>query len=171
MTNDSKFYGKYRGTVLDNVDPLQTGRLMVQVPGVGGLLPSTWALPCLPFTGPGSGFYAVPSIGSLVWVEFEQGNPDYPVWSGCFWGSTADVPALARAGTPGLQQVVVQTEAENMLVLSDTPGPAGGFLLQLSSGAMISVSDAGIVIDNGQGASISLTGPTVTINEGALEVT
>ena len=58
-----------------------------------------------------------------------------------------------------------------MLVISDTPGPEGGFLLQMSSGALISVSDTGIVIDNGQGATIELTGPTVTVNDGALEVT
>jgi uncharacterized protein involved in type VI secretion and phage assembly len=171
MAQEKKFYGKYRGTVLDNIDPMQTGRLLVQVPDIGGDLPSTWALPCMPFAGPGSGSYAVPPVDSMVWVEFEQGDPDYPIWTGCFWDSADDVPDAAFLGTPGLQQVVIQTVAENMLVISDTPGPAGGFLLQTSSGALISVSDTGIVIDNGQGASIMLTGPTVTINEGALEVT
>jgi uncharacterized protein involved in type VI secretion and phage assembly len=163
MPDDKKFYGKYRGTVLDNIDPLQTGRLLVQVPDVAGVLPSTWALPCLPFAGPSSGFYAVAPVGS--------GNPDYPVWTGCFWGSSADVPEYALAGTPGLQQVVVQTFAGNTLLISDTPGPEGGFLLQTLSGALISVSDTGIIIDNGQGATIELTGPTVTVNDGALEVT
>jgi uncharacterized protein involved in type VI secretion and phage assembly len=170
MPDVKKFYGKYRGTVLDNIDPLQTGRLLVQVPDVGGELPSTWALPCLPFAGPGSGFYAVPPIGSIVWVEFEQGDPDYPVWTGCFWGSSAEVPALALAGVPGVQQVVIQTVTGNILMVSDTPGPAGGILLTVGDAA-ISVSDAGIIIDNGQGATIALTGPTVTVNEGALEVT
>lgn len=171
MPDDKKFYGKYRGTVLDNIDPMQTGRLLVQVPDVAGDLPSSWALPCLPFAGTGSGFFAVPAIGSIVWVEFEQGNPDYPVWTGCFWGSSGDVPPLALAGAPGLQQVVVQTEGENTLLISDTPGPTGGFLLQTSSGALISISEAGIIIDNGQGATIALTGPTVTVNDGALAVT
>jgi uncharacterized protein involved in type VI secretion and phage assembly len=170
MPDAKKFYGKYRGTVLDNIDPLKTGRLLVQVPDVSGELPSTWALPCLPFAGPGSGFYAVPPIGSIVWVEFEQGDPDYPVWTGCFWGSSAEVPALALAGVPGVQQVVIQTLAGNMLMVSDTPGPAGGILLAVGD-AVISVSDAGIIIDNGQGATIALTGPAVTVNEGALEVT
>jgi uncharacterized protein involved in type VI secretion and phage assembly len=170
MPDARKFYGKYRGTVLDNIDPLETGRLLVQVPDVGGELPSTWALPCLPFAGPGSGFYAVPPIGSIVWVEFEQGDPDYPVWTGCFWGSSAEVPALALAGVPGVQQVVIQTLTGNMLMVSDTPGPSGGILLAVGD-AVISVSDAGIVIDNGQGATIALTGPAVTVNEGALEVT
>ena len=165
-----KFYGKYRATVLDNIDPLQIGRILVQVPDVSNILPSSWALPCLPFAGIQSGFYAVPEIGSAVWVEFEQGNPDYPVWTGCFWPTAADVPALALAGTPGLQQIVVQTVSMNTLLISDTPGPAGGILLKSSTGALISVSDAGITISNGQGATITMTGPAVTVNEGALEV-
>ena len=98
MPDENSFYGKYRGTVLDNIDPLQSGRLQVEVPDVAGTVPSTWALPCLPFAGTGAGFFAVPPVGSLVWVEFEQGDPDYPIWTGCFWGTAADVPPLALAG-------------------------------------------------------------------------
>ena len=171
MPDENSFYGKYRGTVLDNIDPLQSGRLQVEVPDVAGTVPSTWALPCLPFAGTGAGFFAVPPVGSLVWVEFEQGDPDYPIWTGCFWGTAADVPPLALAGPLGLQQVVIQTTGEAVLALSDTPGPSGGILLQSSSGALISVSDSGIIIDNGQGATITLDGPTVSVNDGALEVT
>jgi uncharacterized protein involved in type VI secretion and phage assembly len=170
MPTAKQFYGKYRGTVLDNIDPLKTGRLIVQVAGVAGLLPSTWALPCLPFAGPLSGWYAVPDIGSTVWVEFERGDPDKPVWTGCFWETTELVPALALAGPDGVQQIVVQTVGLNALMISDVPGPSGGILLQVGD-ALISVSDAGIIIDNGQGASIVMTGPTVTVNDGALEVT
>jgi uncharacterized protein involved in type VI secretion and phage assembly len=170
MPGETKFYGKYRATVMDNVDPLQTGRLMVQVPDVSNILPSTWALPCMPFTGIQSGFYAVPEIGSQVWVEFEQGNPDYPIWVGGFWLTAADVPALALAGVPGLQQVVIQTTTQNTLMISDTPGPTGGILLKSSTGALISVSDVGITISNGLGAMLTMTGPVVTVNEGALEV-
>ena len=166
----SNYFGKYRGTVLDNVDPLQTGRLMVQVPDVSNVLPSTWALPCVPFAGIQAGSFAVPAIGSAVWVEFEQGNPDYPIWVGCFWGSAADLPALALAAPPGVQQVVVQTTGQNTLMISDVPGPTGGILLKTSAGALISITDIGITLSNGQGATIALTGPTVTINEGALEV-
>ena len=165
------FYGKFRATVIDNVDPMQMGRLLVQVPDVSNVLPSTWAMPCMPFAGALSGMYAVPAIGSGVWVEFEQGDPDFPVWVGCFWGSTVEVPALALAAPPALQNVVIQTTGQNALVISDVPGPTGGILLMSASGAMISISDIGITISNGQGASITMTGPTVTINEGALAVT
>jgi uncharacterized protein involved in type VI secretion and phage assembly len=170
MANANRFVGKYRGFVIDNVDPLQTGRLIVQVPDVSNVVPSTWALPCLPFAGIQSGFYAVPEIGSQVWIEYEQGDPDYPIWVGCFWGTSADVPALALAGVPGLQQIVVQTPGQNMLLISDVPGPTGGIMLKSSTGALISVSDTGITISNGQGATIAMIGPAVTLNEGALEV-
>lgn len=166
----NNFYGKFRGLVIDNVDPMQMGRLMVQVPDVSNVLPSTWAMPCVPFAGIQAGFYAVPDIGSGVWVEFEQGDPDYPIWVGCYWATAADVPALALAAPPDLQQVVIQTIGENTLLLSDVPGPTGGILLKSASGALISITDTGITISNGQGASIVMTGPAVTVNEGAMEV-
>jgi uncharacterized protein involved in type VI secretion and phage assembly len=103
-------------------------------------------------------------------MEFEQGDPDYPVWTGCWWGSAADPPALALAVPPAVPHVVVQTTGQNTLSISDAPGPAGGFLLKSTSGAMIMVNDVGITITNGA-ASIVLTGPSVTINNGALVVT
>ncbi len=165
-----KFFGKYRGTVIDNIDPLQKGRLMVQVPDVSNILPSTWAMPCVPFAGIQSGFFALPPIGAGVWIEFEQGNSDYPIWTGCFWGSTQGVPALALAAAPGVQQIVVQSVSQNTLMISDMPGPTGGILLKSATGAMIAINETGITISNGQGATIILTGPTVTVNEGALEI-
>ena len=170
MPQAKQYFGKYRGFVLNNVDPLETGRLMVQVPDVSNVLPSTWATPCLPYAGIQSGMYVVPEIGSTVWIEFEQGNPDYPIWVGCFWGSVADVPALALAAPPGVPQLVIQTPLQNSLLISDLPGPTGGILLKTTTGAMISISDTGIIISNGQGATIAMTGPAVTINEGALEI-
>jgi uncharacterized protein involved in type VI secretion and phage assembly len=163
-------YGKYRGTVIDNVDPLQMGRLLVQVPDVSNVIPSTWAMPCVPFTGIQCGFFVVPPVGAGVWIEFEQGNSDYPIWTGGFWGSAAEVPALALAGPPGVQQIVIQSFTENTLMISDVPGPTGGILLKSNTGALIAINDTGITISNGQGATIVLTGPSVTVNEGALEV-
>ena len=73
-----RYYGKYRGLVIDNIDPEQIGRMLVQVPDVLGEIPSSWAMPCVPAAGIQSGCFIVPPIGSQVWVEFEQGNPDYP---------------------------------------------------------------------------------------------
>ncbi len=173
MTESQKqelFYGKYRGTVLNNIDPMQMGRIQVIVPDVSGLLPSTWAMPCLPIAGKQMGSYMIPQIGSGVWVEFEQGDPDYPIWTGCFWGIAAEVPALALAGNPASPSIVLQTTLQNTLVISDVPGPTGGIMLKSSTGAMILVNDVGITITNGKGATITMMGNIVDINLGALTI-
>jgi uncharacterized protein involved in type VI secretion and phage assembly len=167
----TKYFGKYRGTVIQNVDPEQRGRILAMVPDVAGLLPSSWATPCVPVAGKQSGSWVVPQIGAGVWIEFEQGDPDYPVWTGGFWGSAAEVPALALAGNPASPSIVLQSGLQNALVISDVPGPTGGILLKSTTGAMILVNDVGITISNGKGATIVLAGPTVTINNGALVVT
>jgi uncharacterized protein involved in type VI secretion and phage assembly len=168
------FFGKYRGTVVNNIDPLSIGRLLVEVPDVLSLAPSSWALPCVPLagpTGPPMGVYMVPPIGAGVWVEFEKGDPEYPLWVGCRFGTVSDVPPLALLGLPVSPSIVLQTAGQNSIVISDTPGPTGGILLMSQTGAMIMVNDIGITISNGQGATIVMAGPTVTVNEGALVVT
>lgn len=166
-----KVYGKYRGLVLNNVDPLQKGRIQVQVPDVLGLGISSWAMPCMPMAGIQAGVYVVPPIGAGVWVEFEGGNRDYPIWAGGFWGSAAEVPALALAPSiPASPNIVLQTTGQNSVVVSDVPG-TGGIMLRSTTGAMILVNDVGITISNGKGATIVMAGPTVTINNGALVIT
>jgi uncharacterized protein involved in type VI secretion and phage assembly len=170
MSDGQKYYGKYRGMVLNNIDPMQMGRLMVQVPDVGGPIPSSWAMPCFPLSGKQMGAYMIPQIGAGVWVEFEQGNPDYPIWSGCWYGSAAEVPALALAGNPASPNIVLQTGLQNSIVISDLPGPTGGIMLKSTTGATLIVNDTGIYIQNGKGAMLTMIGPTVTINNGAFVV-
>jgi uncharacterized protein involved in type VI secretion and phage assembly len=116
------------------------------------------------------GAYLVPPIGAGVWIEFEQGDPNHPIWVGCRWGSAADVPVLALAGLPISPNIVFQTAGQNTVMVSDVPGPTGGIMLKSLTGASIIVNDTGIYIQNGKGASIIMTGPTVTINNGALVV-
>lgn len=165
-----KFYGKYRGLVLNNVDPMQQARLQMQVPDVAGLLPDIWAMPCVPIAGIQNGMFALPIIGSGVWVEFEHGNPDYPIWFGCFWGSAAEVPAMALLTPPVVPAITLHTPLQNGLIISDVQGPTGGIMLKSTTGAMIIVNDTGIYIPNGKGSMITLIGPVVTINNGALAV-
>lgn len=170
MSEQKKFFGKYRGTVVNNVDPMQIGRIQVMAPDVSNVMLSSWAMPCLPVTGINMGMYTVPLIGAGVWVEFEQGDPDYPIWVGGFWGMAAEVPMLSRMVPPAVPGITLQTPLKNGIVISDVPGPTGGIQIQTATGAMISVTDIGIMISNGKGAVINLTGPTVDINLGALTV-
>ena len=168
-----RFFGKYRGTVINNIDPMQMGRIMAQVPAVSALLPTTWCMPCYPLAGTGSGTSFVPQLRSAVWVEFEGGDPDYPIWTGCFYGVGAERPTDAAASNPVSPSIVLQSQLLNAVVISDlppTPG-TGGIILKSSTGASIVVNDSGIYIDNMKGAKIYLTGPTVTINNGALAIT
>ncbi|MBL8307899.1 MAG: baseplate assembly protein [Rubrivivax sp.] len=166
------FFGKYRGTVRNNIDPEMVGQLQVEVPDVGGNMVLSWAKPCLPVGGPNMGMFSVPPIGAGVWVEFERGDPDYPIWTGVFWGIGAEKPVLGNLVPPGVSGVTLQTQLGNGIVISDVPGPTGGILLQTASGASISISDIGIVINNGRGAVISMaSGPMVDVNAGALQVT
>jgi hypothetical protein len=169
--SDQKFFGKFRGTVINNVDPLQEGRLMVEVPDVLSLAPSSWAVPCVPLagpTGPPMGVYLVPPIGAGVWIEFEKGDPDYPIWVGCRWGSAACVPTLALAGLPVSPNIVLQTAGQTAVVISDVP--AMGVMLKSAAGtSMILVNDIGITIQTT--GLLTLTGTTVAINQTALVIT
>ncbi len=171
--SDGRFLGKYRGTVLNNIDPELRGRLMLTVPDVLGLIPSTWAEACVPLTGPTGppmGMYVVPPIGTGVWVEFENGDPDYPVWVGCRWGVASGVPPLAHAGLPVSPNIVIQSAGQSTIMVSDLPGPTGGIMLKSLTGATIIVNDTGIYLQNGKGASLTMVGPAVTINNGALTI-
>lgn len=85
QSSTGRFFGKYRGLVEDNKDPLKRGRLLVRVPAVMGEQ-RIWAMPCAPYAGDQVGFFAMPKVGTGVWVEFEAGDPSYPIWVGCFWG-------------------------------------------------------------------------------------
>jgi uncharacterized protein involved in type VI secretion and phage assembly len=160
----SQFFGKYRGKVENNIDPLQLGRVQVSVPAVLGEGRMSWAMPCVPFAGNGVGLFLVPPTGANVWVEFEGGNPDYPIWSGCFWGP-GEVPA-----SPAVAEMKVWKTATATITVNDLPG-IGGVTIETTTGAKIAITATGIEITNGQGATIKLTGPQITLNDGALEVT
>jgi uncharacterized protein involved in type VI secretion and phage assembly len=172
-TNElKKFYGKYRATVVMNIDPELRGRLICMVPDVLGPTPSSWCEACAPLagpTGPPMGVYLVPPIGAGVWVEFEQGDPGKPIWTGCRFGK-GDPPTLAFAGLPISPNIVLQTAGQNTIVISDLPGPTGGIMLKSATGATLIVNDTGIYIQNGKGAMITMVGPAVNINNGAINV-
>jgi uncharacterized protein involved in type VI secretion and phage assembly len=161
------FFGKYRGIVSDIQDPLMTGRIKARVPDVLGEDESGWALPCAPFGGSGVGFFALPTTGAGVWIEFEHGDPDYPIWSGCWFGSASDMPSALLA--PPYKKVMIVTEGGHKITLDDTPG-VGGITLETSGGQKLELTSLGVKIDNGMGGTIELTGPKVSVNSGALDV-
>ena len=157
------YYGKYRGTVKNNIDPELRGRLLVNVPAVMGSLASTWAMPCFPYAGQLAGVYAVPPINAPVWVEFEGGKPSSPIWVGGFY-PLGQAPPMGLAAPPGTQEFVIQTTLQNVISVKDVPGPAGGIMLKSTTGAMILVNDVGIILQDGKGGIITMTAGIVSIN-------
>jgi len=114
-----RFYGKYRGIVADNSDPLNLGRLQALVPEILGESRTGWALPCAPYAGTGAGQYTIPPVGAGVWIEFEAGNVSRPVWAGCWW-STAETP-IDENGAPAQPSTkILRTDFGLILAMDDT---------------------------------------------------
>lgn len=160
----TQYYGKYRGKVENNVDPQLMGRIQVSCPAVLGSGQMSWAMPSAPYAGSGVGFFAIPPNGANVWVEFEGGNTDFPIWSGCFW-AIGDLPP--DVAIP--QKKVFKTDTAT-LTLSDLPGPLGGITIETKDGKKITMNALSIEITDGNW-SIKLAPASLSINNGALEVT
>ena len=159
------FYGKYRGTVVNNVDPLTRGRVQVAVPAVlgGGCL--SWAEACVPYAGDQVGLFAVPPIGANVWVEFMHGNPELPIWTGFWFGSLATIPKTPLTAVPGLPHMSVASLVDHALVVTDAPMlpylPKGGILMKSGTGSYIAVDVTGVRIF---GYSVQVNGTPDGVN-------
>jgi uncharacterized protein involved in type VI secretion and phage assembly len=158
------FHGKFRGVVSDNRDPDNMGRIRARVPDVFGENESGWALPALPYAGNGVGLFLIPPTNASVWIEFEQGDPEYPIWTGCFWAQ-GEVPA-----SPAKAEMKVLKTDVATITINDSPG-SGGITIETTAGMKIVMDSSSIEVTNGQGASVKLSGNQVSINSGALEVT
>ena len=79
---DNKYYGKYRAIVKDINDPERRGRIRVECPSVLGTYLSAWCEPCIPYATDFAGDFYVPPVNEAIWVEFEEGDPNKPIWNG-----------------------------------------------------------------------------------------
>jgi uncharacterized protein involved in type VI secretion and phage assembly len=141
-------YGKFRGKVTDNQDPLGRGRIRAMVPAISDK-PLTWAEPCTPYAGPKAGWYALPPVGANVWIEFERGDPDYPIWSGCFWASGD--PEIMPLEKPAPEVKLFQTEKMALIVNDKDKEERLTVKLKTDDGELKLVMDkAGIVLSAGE---------------------
>lgn len=147
-------YGKYRGFVTDNADPDKRARVKLRVPALLGDTETDWALPCLPCGGLGNeGFFAAPAVGAQVWVEFEGGSLDFPIWTGTFWQSSGDAPQEAQ--DPPTTKVL-RTAKGHVLLLEDKDDAEEVKLLH-ASGAMLDFDhDGNAVLADKSGAKLTL---------------
>src|SRR5690606_28322203 len=150
-----------------NRDPLGRGRLRVQVPQVLESSP-VWAMPCVPYAGKDRGFFAMPEPGTGVWIEFEAGNPSFPIWTGCFWNEN-DIPA-ADSGPEikffktkkftlriddGAGEITIENEAGSQIVIGAVD---------------ISIKSSTVKTEATGGRKTELSAVSFSVNDGAFEV-
>lgn len=151
----NKYYGKYRGFVVDNNDPEQLGRVKLRVPSILGDSVTGWALPCLPFGGlADQGLFMVPEAGAQVWVEFEEGELSHPIWTGTFWQAGGDVPSEAALAPPTTR--LLKTPSGHRLQFDDASGQEK-YTLHHPAGSEMTIDAQGtILLTDANGAKVTL---------------
>lgn len=152
----ARHFGKYRAEVTDNADSTKRGRIKVRVPAVMGEK-EVWAMPCAPYAGDQLGLFALPPAGTSVWCEFEGGELNQPIWSGCFWKD-----GEAESGDAQESVFFIKTSGLTLRVDNQT----GEVVIESSAGSKITLSSDGIKLEgtkielsaNGGSATLSATG-------------
>jgi uncharacterized protein involved in type VI secretion and phage assembly len=163
MSQAGRFYGKYRGVVSDNSDPNNLGRIRAKVADVYGEEESGWAMPSVPYAGSSVGLFLIPPTNASVWIEFEHGDADYPIWSGCFWAEN-EVPVSPASA----DKKVLKTGA-GTITLDDTQGSTS-ITIETTNSLKIKMDQQGIELSNGS-QKIMISSSSVSVDDGALEVT
>jgi hypothetical protein len=183
-----QFFGKYRGKVAANLDPLYLGRIQVTVPAVLGEGRQSWAMPCTPYAGKDVGLFMIPPIDANVWVEFEGGDPDYPIWSGCFWGRD-ELPENARVEKPAEVQVFrtegitltlsrkdnqkgITLEVETPVVEKPLKMVFDGNGIELNNNdtTTAKLMAETIELKNGESSTVTIQGDSIQLQESMIEV-
>ncbi|MBV8299834.1 MAG: hypothetical protein JO083_09865 [Candidatus Eremiobacteraeota bacterium] len=152
---ENRFYGKYRGIVVSNTDPLNLGRIQATVPRLLAAETLGWALPAFPYGGVAEeGYFAVPSVGAGVWIEFEEGDLSYPIWTGT-WYQSGQIPESA---TP--KQKVFKTTSGHKIVLDDD---AKSVTITDANSNVISLDSSAIKITAGQATQIVVDAPQIQL--------
>lgn len=156
---ETRYYGKYRGKVTDNADPLSLGRVKANVPRLLDAEETGWALPAFPYGGISEqGFFFVPDIDANVWIEFEGGELSYPIWTGVFF-SSGDVPESAQPA-----QKVLKTKSGHKIVLDDD---ANTLEITDSNGNSIKMDSSAIKVTAGNATKIVIEAPQIELVENA----
>lgn len=175
-----QYFGKFRAKVEENIDPLFLGRIVAKI----AIMPDVvlnWCMPCVPYAGMQVGFYAIPPIGANVWIEFEGGDLNFPIWTGCFWGE-GEVP-VATPEPPNPLVKVWKTEFATF-IMNDTP-EIGGIEIQCTPpsvndiltikmdalGITISAPPATITMIPEEGITLTFPPDVIAMNEGGITAT
>lgn len=164
---ETRYHGKYRGLVVDSADPEHLGRLRLQVPSVlGDEVITGWAMPCVPYGGNAdSGWFALPDKGAAVWVEFEEGDLEFPVWVGTYWskpGGKSELPTgnaadgSAQTAAPSSTRKILKTSRGHTIQLEDASGEEMILLYQAAQELRVVMDADGIKLATGNDSFVHL---------------
>jgi hypothetical protein len=168
-----KFYGKYRGKVIENEDPERQGRIIADVPSIPGSK-TNYATPCVPYAGPKVGFLAIPPKKANVWIEFEGGDPTFPIWSGCFWGPDELPDEIIGPDKKTLPDKKIFKTDSITMILNDQKEEKGGFSLTCKKPAVkveltMTFNSEGVTVKCPE-SEIKMTGENITLKVPKSEV-
>jgi len=178
---EGRFFGKYRGRVTENVDPLGIARIKLDVPAVPGTT-ELWALPCIPYAGNTDspvGMHIIPPLGAHVWVEFEAGDPSHPIWTGCYWDEKDEfpIPGEREADTPPLVKILKTDCSE--FTIDDAVDSKGSITLEIDapavqekvtlvfddSGALLTTGISSIAVHPKDGITLKVEDTTIVMTK------
>jgi hypothetical protein len=173
---ERRFYGKYRGFVVSTEDPKRLGRVTLQVPSVlGPEVVTGWAMPCVPYGGhKNQGCFCVPEVGAGVWVEFEEGDLEFPIWVGTFWsepGGESEIPGLN--GADGKEQKneqkpptrkILKTGKGHTIQFEDADGEEMVIIVEAAHKHMVTLNKEGIQITDG------ISGNKIVMGKGGIQI-
>lgn len=171
---ENRYWGKYKGLVVDNDDPENLGRLRVKVPGIlGEDVVTGWAMPCLPYGGASDqGLFFIPEVDAGVWVEFEEGSLEFPIWVGTFWtkpGGASEVPKPGDTQSPPTRKTI-RTVKGNSIELEDKDNEETIIITEKTNNNKVTMDKNGIVVEDGNGNKIELTSSGVTIASSKIKI-
>ena len=173
---ERRFYGKYRGFVVNTDDPKHLGRLRLQVPSVlGPEVVTGWAMPCVPYGGQDNqGFLCIPEVGAGVWVEFEEGDLEFPIWVGTFWsepGGKSEIPALNDADGQERKneqkpptRKIIKTDKGHTIQFEDADGEEMVIIVEATHNHVVTLNKDGIQITDG------VNGNSIVMGQGGIRI-
>jgi hypothetical protein len=188
-----KYYSVYPGKVEDTNDPEQRGRIKISLPSIlrEGEVLENWCDPAgMPFAGAGVGQFMPPYVGEIVDVFFENGDINFPRYTGGYWAQ-GELPQdfISGYGDQGPQVrgwvfksgqkiLVDETQGSEKITVSQPDGSS----VVLNSGTItitttqdtkvvasgkVSIQSSGDCSVNASGAVSVQSGGACTVNAGA----
>lgn len=173
---ERRFYGKYRGFVVSTEDPKRLGRVRLQIPSVlGREVVTGWAMPCAPYGGQkNQGFLTIPEVGAGVWVEFEEGDLEFPIWVGTFWsepGGESETPALNGADGKEVKneqkpptRKIIKTQKGHTVQFEDADGEETVIIVEATHKHVVALNKEGIEITDG------VNGNRIIMGKGGIQI-